>query len=352
MLIIWAVAFVLLLVLLIVAVISSTRPSSTEQVPLVRDSSVNLAFSKVDQYIDSDSSEIFIDINDETVDKLVSRDLSKVYSIKNVDFEGIIDKFLIDNGLGEWEKNSSQYVSDWKEPGSSNSHISLIKPTYKLNLAFDNPVELKTVPTAALTEDLVEKHFYNVISKNFSSTWEYTNVEVESLDSGNTYKVTANRKINDNPLYNAAGYNELQDYIVFTSAGDLVMGKLTYLDVGTESAENYRLIRKENLLQFVNSSSENRIIFTGQPEFLEGTPYDWSKYPYFTNEVTRRGPFPKLTQCQTERAEIGYMYLDSEIKKIYPIYALQCSQEVSYEGGIYEIPALVLVDAIDPEYTK
>ncbi|MBD3329318.1 hypothetical protein GF357_02380 [Candidatus Dojkabacteria bacterium] len=348
---VWGVAFVLLIILLVVALIFQSDPGD-EVSPVVRDNSVNQAFNKTSGYIDSDSEQLVVRTDSQITEKITKMNSAGVYEIKNVDFEGIVENFIESNKISGWEKQGGQSVTVWNNPKEFNSYLSLVKPVYKLNLNFETPLQLSKVPTAIVTEETVKDHFSEVIAAYFGANWRYTNIQVENLEMGSLFKVIANRDINGKPLYCSESYNELYDYMIFNSSGDLLRGKITYLDAGVESQKQYQLLDPMELGDFVNVSAANRIVYSGRPQHISGDEYDWNQYPHFDYDIGEDGPFPELTQCETNKAELGYMYLDSEIKKIYPIYAIHCSQQVTYQNGVYEIPAIVLVDAIDPAYIK
>ncbi len=192
-----------------------------------------------------------------------------------------------------------------------------------------------------IESSLTAYSFSQFVDQYFDKSWTYTLVDSQKMSSGETIYY-AKRNIDDINIETVFDKQQT-DYLAFKD-GKIVYGKILLLDILAEKKE-VPLIANEELERYINLPNYPKEIYPNynavQSTVLSDIDYKSDEFADITET---------LSACKSNSAELVYLYKYMEQKNLTPVFKLDLTCEITFEGSKLSVPAIGYVNAIDPEY--
>lgn len=265
----------------------------------------------------------------------------EVYKIEEVDHSTTIDKFLIKIGKTGYEKSEiGQSLYTWL---NGDNIVDYTPYNQELKYKFTSPFRT-TLNTQFIDEDAVNSFFKQYMNEYFGVAYEYTNGR--STIQGREIRIEASRQVADYPIY-LPNQNSYTDYLVVDDRGNVYEGKHSIFEFNIIDNDSIDLVRVENLSRLLNNSSYPKDIFQGYSEDLKNILTQPDVEPIDAADHLTLLPFPVYSD--TSKVELVYYYSDNSIKYIIPIYRLEATGIITYQGRNARVPLVIFANALNPE---
>jgi hypothetical protein len=183
--------------------------------------------------------------------------------------------------------------------------------------------------------------FSQFLSKYFGKSWTYTMFESKKMTTGETIYY-AKRYINNIEVETILDKQET-DYLAMKD-GKIMYGKILLVEVDSSQKE-VPLISEYKLKENINLSMYPKEVY---PQFGALQSIVLADVDYKSEEFASIAS--TLSDCISSSAELVYLYKSMDQVYMTPVYKLDLTCSITYEGYSYSVPAIGYVNAIDPEH--
>lgn len=333
-LILWIVAFVLLIVLII---ITALLPSASKT---AKEPTISTSINSTDQL-----GSTTVRFSDKYVASVNVDKQLPVYKTQNKVLDQYIETFITNNALQLIKSTCDTKYCNW----SGDKGFIEVDYSYSyVYFLFKTPVKAYT-SIESLSTDNYQEFYTTFVKDNFSLQFDYNTVSFNR--ENDFFRMKLNRVVDKLPIY-TNGYKDFTDYIVADSSGRVVEGQISIFEVLDSSKAMYPSVPSSQLAYLVNLSEYPRTVFWGAEAttIANGSSVSIPNSEGSSGVVGQTINTERPTLCDTDSVSINYYYGNSLKSDLVPIYKIHCSGKVDVDGTEVDIPGIVFLSAIDQQY--
>lgn len=327
--IIWVVAFVLLIVLVILtAVLNVGKPKTPEKVI-----SVNI----LSQQTGSNSVEYSIPYT--VTNKIVVDPELPVYETSKKDLMDKIDAFIQLHKLKLTKTTCDKNFCNWTGADGT------IEQDYRNALVY---FDFKKKVSNLISSDNVNSDKASEAMKEFamlfgiSNTYKNSNFNKE----GDAFRVEVSREIDGKKVY-MVGYKEYTDYIVVDLSGGVQEARLTAFEIHQSTKDLFSSLLPSQIGTLVNTDGYQRAVYWGSVSgLLEDLNEKVSAEVKNTESIADYSEKLVPTGCTVKSGEVIMYYSGKDNIYVVPMYKFQCEGKIEYNDKEYIVPGTLFTPAI------
>lgn len=276
---------------------------------------------------------------------LKNRPTMDVFYAQETDYSSTIDVFLA--RIGKTNLPKTQYeelLTIWTNDEDLFQYSQIKAEVF---FRFSDPVAIPDVEFGFYNNDNGDEALAEVARALTGNVYSYTNIKVK--ETGSEFRIEGNREVGGTRI-ERPGIAEYSDYLVIQDDGKIVEGRFFIAEISDTSLRS-KIIHPTNLQAIISEEIYPKEISQGYARSITQEDYQVSsavEESSFGDITLESLSFPQVTEMATESMEIVYFWDNYNYPEIFPVYKIEGTGEVTFNGKEYVVPMYVYASALDP----